>query len=265
MKILIPMAGEGKRFNEVGYRLPKPLIPVSGKPMILNVLKDLPKDIECILVVQEKHAADFDIDELFHGEDNVNLIKISGRTEGQASTCLLAENHLDPEEELLIAASDNGMLVDWTRFNSEKRHSDCLVLTFRGQDRLSENPNSWGWCKIDTENNIKDISVKVPISGTPERDHAIVGAFYFKKARYFIESAKRMIKEDYRTNNEFYVDSVPLFMPSGTISRVFEIDHYAGWGTPADLYEYQEKEYMYRIGYGILEEVWKQYFRRHLE
>ncbi len=33
---LIPLAGAGSRFAKVGYKDPKPLIEVSGKPMILQ-------------------------------------------------------------------------------------------------------------------------------------------------------------------------------------------------------------------------------------
>ena len=37
MQIIIPMAGIGKRFIEAGYKDPKPLIEVDGKPMIQHV------------------------------------------------------------------------------------------------------------------------------------------------------------------------------------------------------------------------------------
>ena len=41
MKILIPMAGAGKRFFDAGYVFPKPLIEVNGKPMIQVVVDNL--------------------------------------------------------------------------------------------------------------------------------------------------------------------------------------------------------------------------------
>lgn len=46
MNIIIPIGGIGKRFNEEGYLLPKPLIKSLGKPIIfwniesLNLKKD---------------------------------------------------------------------------------------------------------------------------------------------------------------------------------------------------------------------------------
>ena len=34
MNIVIPMAGEGSRFQDEGYQVPKPLIDIGGRPMI---------------------------------------------------------------------------------------------------------------------------------------------------------------------------------------------------------------------------------------
>ena len=51
MNILIPMAGEGSRFVKEGYTFPKPLIDVSGKPMIQSVVENLDFDCEYINIV----------------------------------------------------------------------------------------------------------------------------------------------------------------------------------------------------------------------
>jgi Nucleoside-diphosphate-sugar pyrophosphorylase involved in lipopolysaccharide biosynthesis/translation initiation factor 2B, gamma/epsilon subunits (eIF-2Bgamma/eIF-2Bepsilon) len=41
LNIVVPMAGRGSRFQKEGYTLPKPLIPVLGKPMIQVVINNL--------------------------------------------------------------------------------------------------------------------------------------------------------------------------------------------------------------------------------
>jgi NDP-sugar pyrophosphorylase family protein len=41
MNIIIPIGGIGKRFKDEGFDLPKPLIPVLGKPMIYRVIENL--------------------------------------------------------------------------------------------------------------------------------------------------------------------------------------------------------------------------------
>jgi HAD superfamily hydrolase (TIGR01509 family) len=52
MNIVIPMAGMGSRFKQNGYKLPKPLIDVNGKPMIQRVVENL--NIEAKFIVHEK-------------------------------------------------------------------------------------------------------------------------------------------------------------------------------------------------------------------
>ena len=93
---------------------------------------------------------------------------------------------------------------------------------------------------------LKKISVKVPISDNPVNDHAVVGAFWFKKGSYFIESAHDMINKNIRINGEFYVDEcINNAVQMGLKVKVFEVNKYICWGTPNDL-----KVYNY----------WKEYF-----
>ena len=37
-KLIMPMAGNGSRFSEQGYTVPKPLIEVDGKPMFVQAI-----------------------------------------------------------------------------------------------------------------------------------------------------------------------------------------------------------------------------------
>ena len=60
--ILIPMAGLGSRFQKVGYKDPKPLIPINGKPMIEQVIDSLNLDGQWIFVVQQEHIDKYHID-----------------------------------------------------------------------------------------------------------------------------------------------------------------------------------------------------------
>ena len=40
--LIMPMAGFGKRFKESGFKLPKPLIDISGESMMIQAVKFLP-------------------------------------------------------------------------------------------------------------------------------------------------------------------------------------------------------------------------------
>lgn len=253
MANIIPMSGLGSRFTTEGYTLPKPLIPVSGVPMILAVIDSLPPAEKWIFMVRTEHIDEYGIDALIRSKiPNAIIISVSETTDGQATTCMLAAPHLDPEEEILIAACDNSFLYDAEKYSALKNNpsADAIIWTFTKNDLLPAKPEAWGWVKLAPNGlTVEDMSVKIPVSENPYNDHAVVGAFYFKKAKQFIEAYELMRKENYRVNNEFYVDSLPIFYKKmGLTSVIFDMDLYIGWGKPADLHQYEEKEYRYLQG-----------------
>ena len=81
------------------------------------------------------------------------------------------------------------------------------------------------------------------ISNNPINDHAVIGAFTFKKAENFIMNAENMIIKGLKINNEYYLDNV-LFecIKNGLRVAPFKVDQYNCWGTPSDLLEYFQKQ-----------------------
>jgi len=276
MANLIPMAGIGTRFSKEGYKLPKPLIPVSGMSMVIKAIKDMPSSDKWIFVVRKEHIDDYQIDQVIRSEiPEAIIIPVEKTTEGQACTCMLAEPYLNPDEPLFIASCDNGFLYDKEKYGQMcvDPEIDCIVWTFTKRKTLRRNPSSWGWCKLEDDGKtIKDMSIKVPISDNPYDDHAVVASFYFKKSKDFIDAVNKMIKENYRINNEFYVDAVPIFLKKlNKKSVIFDVNLYLGWGTPADLYDYQKMEFICKYGVqhpSLTEEekrllpLWKRYFKK---
>lgn len=251
MNIVIPMAGEGKRFAEKGYKIHKPAIPTidrrtgEERPMVVCAAMDLPG-------VEAEGENIIFIDRDFHKRDGVEtvirryfpkarFITIDKLTEGQACTCLLAKDYLNMQDELLIAGCDNGMIFDDEKFQKAKENVDCLVFTYRHNQAVLEKPEAYGWVMIGESNNITGVSVKKAISKTPMEDHAVVATFWFKEASIFIAAAKKMIAEDDRVNGEFYVDEVVKhILELGYSAKIFEIERYIGWGTPKDYEEYMQ-------------------------
>lgn len=236
MIALIPMAGAGSRFSEVGYTTPKPLLPVLGGPMVVEAAKALPHAGKHVFVVRDFQVAEYQIDEHLGNYFPANeVVVIDHLTEGQAVTCLHAKHLINNEEELVIGASDNGMIYNMAAFEKMKSGADAIVFSFRNNPAVLEKPQAYGWIKTDEKNAVKSMSVKVPISNNPMNDHAVVGAFWFRQGKMFVEAAERMIKLDRRINNEFYVDEcINDLIELGYQVKVFEIEHYVCWGTPND-------------------------------
>jgi len=249
MNIIMPMAGAGQRFADAGYKIHKPAIPTidyrTGRklPMVVCAVMDLPG-------VEKSGKNVTYIDRTFHKASGVediikehypkaDFITVEKLTQGQACTCLLAKDKINNNEELLIAGCDNGMTMDFQEFDRLRKTCDVLVFTYRHNEAVKENPNAYGWIKTDREGRVTGVSVKKAISDTPEEDHAVVATFWFKRGAIFVEAAEKMIAENDRINNEFYVDEVIKHtLELGYDTRVFEIDRYIGWGTPEDYEEY---------------------------
>ena len=241
MNILIPMAGAGARFKKEGYKVSKPLILVNQNPMVVEATNHLPNSEKQIYICRREHLEGEKIDiEVKKHYPNSKFISIDYLTEGQAATCLLAKDEINNNEELIIGACDNGMIWDEKNFLFEKNEVDCLVWTFRNNVTVVNKPEAYGWVEINKEKEAKRVSVKVPISSTPTSDHAVVGTFWFKKGKYFVDAAEKMITKNRRINNEFYVDEcINELIEIGLKVKVFEVDKYICWGTPNDLRTYE--------------------------
>lgn len=239
---LIPMAGAGQRFVDAGYRPPKPLIDVGGVPMIVRAARSLPEPDLWIFVCRSEHVRDAAIDrELKKLFSPAIVITVDHLTEGQACTCLLARGELRPDDVLTIGACDNAMTWQPAAFTTAmaRPSADFLVWTFRRNPAVLQDPRMYGWVKTNATGGVTGVSVKVPISDTPMNDHAVIGAFTFRRADLFLNSCDDMIRANSRIKNEFYVDQAVNFaLARGAAGEAFEVDRYICWGTPRDLETY---------------------------
>jgi len=228
MKILIPMAGRGKRFEDAGYSFPKPLIDINGKAMIQVIVENLNFAADHIFLCQSEHCAKYSLKELLRLiSPDCKIINVNGVTEGAACTALLAKELINNDDELIIANSDQW--IDWNNqhFLSFLRNNDADggIVTF-----IATHPK-WSFVKINDKNEVTEVAEKKPISNI-----ATVGIYYFKRGKYFVDAAEKMIEKNIRTNDEFYI--APTF--NEMINQEMKILHYPiaemrGLGTPEDL------------------------------
>jgi len=248
---LVPMAGEGVRFRQEGYTLPKPLVPVAGIPMIERSLDSYPPAGRWIAVCRREHLQDGRLEEaLGAGGRNTHVITLDRLTEGQASTCLLAREHFDPEDPLLIAPCDTAVVFDegeWLEATGNPR-TDCIVMTFRNHPHANRNPRHYGWIRAGIDGVVTGVSCKIPLGGDVKNDPGIIGAFWFRRGEIFVKAAQALVEGNRRVNNEFYVDStIEVLLEMGHQVRIFDVEHYICFGTPDDVRTY---------------EYWDAYFRK---
>jgi len=250
---LIPMAGAGARFQRKDYSTPKPLVPVAGVPMVQRSLDTLPAAKSWIAVCRAEHLEHPALEAALRTgsrDGPMRILPAHHSTEGQASTCLLARDWLDPDRPLLIAPCDTAMVYDLERYAAltSDPQVDCLVWTFRNHRHANRHPHQYGWVRATPDGTVQGISCKVPLHEDVRRDPGIIGAFWFRQARFFLEAADALVAQNRRINNEFYVDSaIEVLIEQGRRARVFDVQHYICYGTPDDVRTY---------------EYWEAYFRK---
>ena len=233
MNVLIPMAGAGSRFSNVGYTFPKPLIQVGDKPMIQLVVDNLNIEANFIFLVRTEHYEKYNLKSFLNViAPNCKIILVNELTEGACCTTLLAEEYINNDCPLLIANSDQFM--DWK--SGEFFHSvnssgiDGSIITF------TNNHPKWSYVKCDDYGNVLELKEKEVIS-----NDATVGVYYWAKGSDYVKYSQQMIKKNLRVNGEFYV--APVYneaIEDGKIIKTHKIEKMWGLGTPEDLNYYLE-------------------------
>ena len=233
LNVIIPMAGAGSRFKAAGYTFPKPIIDVMGKPMIQLVVESLNVKANFIYIVQKEHREKYNLDALLGLiTPNCKIVEVNGLTEGAACTLLLAKEHINNGNPILISNSDQYIEWDSNEFFYKMNESDADggIVTFK-----ATHPK-WSFAKLDKLNNITEVAEKKPIS-----DNATAGFYYWKKGSDFVDYAEQMIEKNIRVNNEFY--TCPVYneaIQDKKIIKNFKIEKMWGLGTPEDLSYYIE-------------------------
>jgi glucose-1-phosphate thymidylyltransferase len=195
MKIIVPMAGRGSRLRPHTLTVPKPLIPIAGKPIVQRLVEDIAK------------VAHENIDEIafiigdFGAEVEESLIQIAEKLGakgsiyiqdeplGTAHAIKCAENSM--KGDVVIAFADTLFRAD---FQLDK-NSDGVIWV-----KKVENPSAFGVVKLDDYGFITDF-VEKPKEFVS--DLAIIGIYYFKSAEKLMEQINCIIKNNTKDGNEY--------------------------------------------------------------
>ena len=106
---------------------------------------------------------------------------------------------------ITFAACDNGVIYDQRKFFELLRDlsTDIILWGTRGYANAARYPKMYGWIELEG-NNVTNVSVKAPLEN-PKKDPIIIGTFTFKDPMLFDLVIGRLIAEDRRVNDEFYL------------------------------------------------------------
>lgn len=199
--IVIPIAGPDKGTVKTEYI--KSLQEIERKTILQYAFESL----------QSIKASNFDVvikrgDVTSYHLDNVvkllrpeaKVIIAEGETMGAACTCMLTVDHLDMDAPLLITGGDQLLTISTNKivdFFTEQEFDGGVVIFDDVHPR-------WSFVKLNRQGHVVEAAEKRPISR-----NATAGVYYFKKASYFFEAAKRMILKNASVNGSFFV--CPVF------------------------------------------------------
>lgn len=197
LNIVIPIAGPDKDTTNTGYI--KSLQEIQRKTILQYAFESLQpiKAKNFIVVIKRNDVNRYHLDNVVKLlRPEAKVIVAEGETMGAACTCMLAVDHLDMDAPLLITGADQLLIVPTNQIidNFTERRLDGGVVIF---DDIHPR---WSFVKLDEEGFVIEAAEKRPISR-----NATAGFYYFKKAAYFFEAAKKMISKNASVNGSFFV------------------------------------------------------------
>lgn len=234
INIVVPMAGRGSRFSKAGYSLPKPLLPVFGRPMIEVVIENLRpmQPHRFIFICQREHLAVHKLEPtLMQAGPDTRIVPIDYVTEGAACTVLLAEADINNNDALMIANCDQyiSTQIDTYLNHMDQGGFDGFIMT------MTANDPKWSFIALDDNGMVTQVVEKKVVS-----EEATVGIYNYRHGHEFVTAAREMIASNDRTNNEFYVAPAYNYMMQremriGYMNIGSERDGMYGLGVPEDL------------------------------
>lgn len=255
MNILILMAGEGKRFSDVGVAMPKPLVEVNGKTILEWTTRSIPfikhygeegdhfPSNQLYFAVRESHEQEYNLTnrlKLMYGDD-INLIYFKKSTRGNLETAYICAALMEDDEALLVLDSDNKYTDNemLTTFTEALDFEHSMVVNYF--DPIDDD-TKWAFAYTDGAV-VKKIVEKDP-NGIKNGGSPLIGNFWFSTVKIFLRWAQYIITEGLVTGipgkEEFYISQIPAIHAANK-GAVFahKVSEVVPLGTPEDVEKFR--------------------------
>jgi dTDP-glucose pyrophosphorylase len=199
MRTILLAAGGSEAYAEAGYFYPKNLVEVAGKPLVQHVIEYLGAAAgghRLVAMVRREEDLRYFTGRVIRLVEPTATVRTVDETSGAACTALLAVEHIEPQEPLLLVNGDQVVLeaLDTIVDGFAARGLDAGVVVFAGV-----HPR-WSYVRVDDDDLVIEASEKRPISRL-----ATAGAYWFARGAEFVECATAMIRKDAHVGGLFYV------------------------------------------------------------
>ncbi|MCA9929548.1 MAG: NTP transferase domain-containing protein [Anaerolineales bacterium] len=240
MKVIIPLAGFGKRMRPYTWSRAKPLLHVAGNTIIGHLL-DLMADVtteEVIFVVGYKSDEIEAWIRTHYPQLNAHFV-IQEEMLGQAHAIWMCKEFLDDDGEVLIAFGDGVVDAEYAQIPAPDVDGVILV-------QKMEDPRTFGVVVTDDNGYVIDFIEKPE---TMEHKDVIAGIYWFKNGKQLREALEIVITENRQSKGEYYlVDAYKVMQERGAKIRTMETIFWLDAGKPD--YMLHTNARLLGLGYG---------------
>ena len=209
MKIIVPMAGRGSRLRPHTLTIPKPLIPIAGKPIVHRLVED----IASVLNQQIDEVA-FIIHESFGKKVEEDLIAIAQKL-GAKGTIYYQNEALGTGHAIMCAKDSlSGPAVI--------AYADTLIRADFDLDKTADSviwvkqvdhPEAFGVINLNDNNEIVEL-VEKPTAFVS--DLAVIGIYYFKNISVLRDELQSVLDNNIIHGGEYQInDGIKQMMAKG--------------------------------------------------
>lgn len=197
MKIIVPMAGMGKRMRPHTLTVPKPLVPVVGKPIVEHLVNDIAKlakgKVDEVAFIIGRFGKEVE-QQLMNVAEQIGAkgsIHYQDEALGTAHAIYMAETAL--EGPCVIAFADTLFHADFALDTD----ADGIIWT-----SYVEDPRAFGVVNMDEKGIITEFEEKPE---NPKSNEAIIGIYYFKQAEELKKEIKHLLDNDIKDKGEYQI------------------------------------------------------------
>ncbi len=240
MRIIIPMAGESKRFQDAGYLTPKQYIDIDGKPMIHWVCEMFSPEDDFIFIMKKEHAKNKEfIDKLETIVPKFQIVEIEKHNQGPLYTALAADSIVEDDEQVIFCYCDFYQHWDYRKFLWKVNSYDGGIAVFKGFHPASFGSTYYAYLLCNEKDEMIELREKQSFTESRHEEYASSGVYYVKSWAIYKRYAKKILEDKTAIKGEYYISLIFNPMVKDNLNVVvFEIDKFICWGTPEDLEQY---------------------------
>ena len=243
MQIIIPMSGFGERFRRAGYRVPKPLIEIDGKPIIAHVIGMFPKEHDFLFICNNDHLgnADYGMEAILRKYcPTGRIVGIPPHKLGPIHAIRQVEHLIDPQRPVIVNYCDFTCYWDWDHFKSFVTATGCagVIPAYNGFHPHTLGSTNYAYMR-EADGWVLDIQEKQPYTNNRMEEYASSGTYYFASGKLMSDAFRVTMEQQLNVGGEYYVSLAykPLLAEKRPVA-VYPLQHFMQWGTPEDVAEY---------------------------